>query len=460
MKRKLYLGIKVLVFAVLLCAVLIKCNDVLAVKEEDSRITSFYEEDKDSLEAVFIGSSHMFVTAYPFQLWEEYKIKSAVLGGNGMGVPMEYYCVKEAIREQHPDVIVVDLYKAYLDKEIDSKSFAHNMARAMPNTANKLRMLLDLIPKEDWVEFGFPLYLYHSRWKELTREDFEEQYCYTKGAAPQFRNYDASGFEEVSEEEKQEVPKTSWSYIEKMIEVCEENDVDLIFTVMPYETTKKTRHQQRVFNELSDRLSERGVEYYNFFHMMDEVGLDVKRDFYDDVHVNYEGGKKITSYLGKILSDKGLGAKNSHDSEWEEAAKTWHAQVNNKQITTINDKDRYLDFIDSKDYEFIIMIKDTSKFYRYFGQMAFLHGTKLPDGKCIYIYDDGKESVCPVDGRKIEALFNGKWLQTVNGDKTMMLDKDSYSFSEDVKIFVYDERLDQMIDVAGINYKEEKVRRK
>lgn len=456
MRRKLYIGIKVFVFAVILCAVLAVCDDVFEVKDEKSRISSFYEEKKDSLEAVFIGSSHMFVTAYPFQLWEEFGIKSAVLGGNGMGVPMEYYCVREAIREQHPDIIVVDLYKAYLDEKIDSKSFTHNMAGAMPNTTNKLRMLLDLIPEDSRTEFSFPLYLYHSRWKELTQEDFQEQLCYTKGAAPQFRVYDASGFKEVPKEEKQEVPKTAWSYIEKMIKECEENNVELIFTVMPYETTKKTEYQQRIFNELEDRLSERGIEYYNFFHMMDEVGLDVKTDFYDDVHVNYEGGKKITSYIGRMLSDKGLGTKRKDDSEWEEAAKAWHAQVRNKQITTINDKDEYLDFIGTGDYEFIFMIKDGSMFEDYFGQKDLIHSTKLPDGNCIYIYDDGTESVYAADGGKTETAFNGRWVQTAKGE-AMMLDKDSYSFTEDIKIFVYDERLGQMIDVAGVNREEDKL---
>lgn len=458
MRKKLYIGIKVFVFLILLYAVLAKCNDVLAVKDEESRITSFYEEEKDSLEAVFIGSSHMFVTAYPFQLWEEYGIKSAVLGGNGMGIPMEYYCVKEAIREQHPDIIVVDLYKAYLDKKIDSISYTHNMAGAMQGTANKLHMLADLIPDDNRAEFIFPLYLYHSRWKELTQEDFEDQICYTKGAAPQFRVYDASGFKEVPEEEKKEVPKTAWSYIEKMIKECEENNVELIFTVMPYETTKKTEYQQRIFNELADRFADKNVEYYNFFHMMDEAGLDVKTDFYDEAHVNYEGGKKITSYFGKLLSDKGLGSKSNDDSKWEEDAKAWHAQVRNKQITTIDDKEEYLDFIGTGNYEFILMIKDSGAFDKHFGLNRLKCGTKIPDGKCIYIYDDGAGSIYPAGEKKAETEFNGQWVQTVkDGKAAMMLDKESYSFEEDLKIFVYDERLEQIIDVAGVNYKKEKV---
>lgn len=451
---------KVLAFAVLFCAVLAKCGDVLAVKDEKSRISSFYDEEKDSLDAVFIGSSHMFVTAYPFQLWEEYGIKSAVLGGNGMGVPLAYYCVKEAIREQHPQVIVVDLYKAYQDRKLDSLSFTHNLAEAVPHSVNRVQMLYDLIPKENRTEFCFPLYLYHSRWKELTQADFEEQACYTKGAAPQFHVYDAEGFKEIPEEEKQETPDMALAYIKKMIRECRENDVELIFTVIPYETKKKTDYQQRIFNGLADVLADQDTEYYNFFHMMDDVGLDVKTDFYDDAHVNYEGGKKITAYFGKLLSAKGLGRKDRDDGRWEEDARAWHAQVRNKQIKTIVDKEEYLDFISEGEYDYIFMVKDADVFAGYFGKEAGNCVGKLPDGKSTVIFDEGKAEVYPAKGGQTGIAFNGMWVRHRDTDgKVLMIDKESYTYSDDIKVFVYDEELDQLVDVAGINHKEKEITR-
>ena len=38
-----------------------------------------------------------------------------------------------------------------------------------------------------------------------------------------------------------------------------------------------------------------------------------------------------------------------------------------------------------------------------------------------------------------------------------MLDKETYKFSEDLKIFVYDKEINQMIDTVGINYSQDKV---
>lgn len=458
MKGKLYIGIKVLIFVILLAAILKKCEDVLSIKDEKSRISSFYEEEEDSLGAVFIGSSHMFVTVYPFQLWEEYGIQSTVLGGNGMGIPMEYYCVKEAIRKQQPDVIVVDLYKAYLDKKLEHISFTHNMADALPFGRNKMQMLFDLIPKENRVEFCFPLYLYHSRWKELTQTDFEKTPCYTKGAAPQFRVYDASGFQEISQDEKQEVPEIAMTYINKIIKECKENNVELIFTVMPYETNRKTEYQQRVFNELADYLADENIDYYNFFHLMDKTGLNTETDFYDEAHVNYNGGKKITSYLGKILSDRGLGTTHRNENKWNEETKLWHAQVRNKQIKTIDNKREYLDFIGHEDYEFVLMIKNAEKFTDYFDEEISWNCAYMPEGKCIYVYDDGNWKAYSAEKETVGIEFNGKWIQNVKeGKKMMMLGKEKFQFTEDVNIFVYDKRLHQIVDIVGIKYDDEQL---
>lgn len=110
MKRRICNGIKIIILLIVLGGIFIWVNGILVGKSGMYRIVSFYEETEDSLDAVFIGSSHLYYSIYPFQLWEDYGIKSSVIGGDGVGIPLEYYCVKEAIREQHPDVIVVDLY--------------------------------------------------------------------------------------------------------------------------------------------------------------------------------------------------------------------------------------------------------------------------------------------------------------------------------------------------------------
>lgn len=130
MKRRICNGIKIIILLIVLGGIFIWVNGILVGKSGMYRIVSFYEETEDSLDAVFIGSSHLYYSIYPFQLWEDYGIKSSVIGGDGVGIPLEYYCVKEAIREQHPDVIVVDLYKAFSDQKLENISYMHNLVNA------------------------------------------------------------------------------------------------------------------------------------------------------------------------------------------------------------------------------------------------------------------------------------------------------------------------------------------
>lgn len=455
--KKIYMfGLKAFVLIMLIIVVLAKCHSILMSKSQNGRISAFYNEEKNSLEAVFIGSSHIFMTAYPFQLWEDYGIKSTVLGMNGMGIPVEYYCVKEAIREQHPDVIVVDLYKAYSNESLESISHTHNLFDAMPYSMNRWDMLSTLVPEENKVEFYFPLYLYHVRWKELTQTDFEERVTYAKGASPQFGIYDASAFVEVPSEEKQEVPEMALMYIEKIIDECAENNVELIFTVIPYETTEETEYHQRIFNMLEDELADRNVEYYNFFHMMEDVGIDVQTDFYNKGHLNYDGGTKVTAYLGEILSEKGLGNKQDNDEKWQSGAKLWHSYVQSEKIKLIKDKYEYIDFINKSNYEFIFMIKNCTTFVDLLREKGLIGDEVLIENKSIYIYDDGVERIYPVDGQEIEFEFNGSWIQSVE-DTAVMVDKKSYEFTKDIKIFVYDIDLKNIIDIVEISEKKENV---
>lgn len=461
MKRRICNGIKIIILLIVLGGIFIWVNGILVGKSGMYRIVSFYEETEDSLDAVFIGSSHLYYSIYPFQLWEDYGIKSSVIGGDGVGIPLEYYCVKEAIREQHPDVIVVDLYKAFSDQKLENISYMHNLVNAWPLSRNKIQMISDLVPEENQIEFYMPLYLYHTRWKEITESDFDRQTCYTKGAAPQFGIYDASNFSELDKKEKQEVPRTALTYIQKIIDVCAENKVELIFTVIPYETTAEEMDQQRIFNQLEDELKSENVLYYNGFHMIDELGINVKEDFFDSGHLNYNGGVKLSAYIGKILSEKGIGNNSEKNDTWKVQDQLWHAYIDSKQINKIEDINEYIDFIRKKKYEYVILSSDGIELFDGLQKVGIDEKTQFPEGECVLIYNDGNRDIYALNTQQISVDFNGIWIESKKGEKVAItIGKNNYDFTESTIVIVYDPVLGNIIDVVGISDQEEKIDRK
>ena len=60
MKRRICNGIKIIILLIVLGGIFIWVNGILVGKSGMYRIVSFYEETEDSLDAVFIGSSHLY----------------------------------------------------------------------------------------------------------------------------------------------------------------------------------------------------------------------------------------------------------------------------------------------------------------------------------------------------------------------------------------------------------------
>ena len=159
-------------FCALFCALFAGATQLLRNKDSAGAVRALYEEPRDSLDVVFVGSSHILNGAFPLELWHEYGIVSNNLGQHGQSIPISYYMVQEAIRTQHPGCIVLDAYMLYYPDLIyegdgNSHKSIDNMAWAGP----KLRAIFDLFPWEDRWDYLVPLSFYHGRWKELDPED-------------------------------------------------------------------------------------------------------------------------------------------------------------------------------------------------------------------------------------------------------------------------------------------------
>ena len=243
--------------------------------------------------------------------------------------------------------------------------------------------------------------------------------------------------------------------------MCAENKVELIFTVIPYETTAEEMDQQRIFNQLEDELKSENVLYYNGFHMIDELGIDVKEDFFDSGHLNYNGGVKLSAYIGKILSEKGIGNNSEKNDTWKVQDQLWHAYIDSKQINKIEDINEYIDFIRKKKYEYVILSSDGIELFDGLQKVGIDEKTQFPEGECVLIYNDGNRDIYALNTQQISVDFNGIWIESKKGEKVAItIGKNNYDFTESTIVIVYDPVLGNIIDVVGISDQEEKIDRK
>ena len=109
--------IRIFSFLIIITLVLLYCNSVLKPKSADglSTYSAFYDLDKNTVDVLVLGSSHAFVNFSTDTLWSEYGISSFNLGGGVQPFWNTYYNLKEALKTQKPELIVLDAYAATLD---------------------------------------------------------------------------------------------------------------------------------------------------------------------------------------------------------------------------------------------------------------------------------------------------------------------------------------------------------
>lgn len=302
MKSKLKNCISFALFVVLLLGAIIGCANLLEYKEARIKYTPFFES-KTNFDVIFMGTSHMYNSILPMELWKEYGIASYNWGYSNCTPAESYYLLREIVKYTSPKVIVLDLYGLveynsnkngkYQDNRIEQQ---HVQFDSLPLSLNKIVGTQDIFDNYAHnYDFLWNFAMYHNRWTELSQNDFDYSYTTEKGArfltGYGIFHFTPKTFEEVY------VPDTvCYNYFLKILEYCEENCIPLICTYTPYaagETNQKIAHSIGSVLEQYE-----GCQYVDMFY---QNIIDFSTDMYTDGHLNYSGACKATSWLGKYL---------------------------------------------------------------------------------------------------------------------------------------------------------------
>ena len=188
MKRKVKILTKIICFC-LVFAVLLSCvNSLFKPKWLEDRWqssktdVSFYDLDKNSTDVLFFGSSVTAAAVDPFLLYKEYGIASYNLGVISQTMSGSFFWVKEALKTQKPKVIFVevktlgrqsDKLETKARKSYDYMKPGINKFQYAVETVNSGRDLVGTDEEMDIWEYLFPLSLYHTRWSELSYDDYD-----------------------------------------------------------------------------------------------------------------------------------------------------------------------------------------------------------------------------------------------------------------------------------------------
>lgn len=272
---------------------------------EGGLVREYYREEKNH-DLLFVGDCEVYETFYPKVLFEEYGIKSYIRGSSQQLIWQSYYLLEEMLSYEKPKTVVYNVL-AMKYGEGQKESYNRMTLDGMKWSLSKIRAIkASMLPDEHFITYVFPLLRFHSRWSELKEQDFkyifnkpqisENGYLLNTGIRP------AGNIPKGKPLADYTLPEISYYYLDKMVKLCKENNIELILMKAPvlYPYWYKEWDEQ-----IKDYAKKNELRYINFLDIADEVGIDYNTDTYDGgLHLNMYGAEKMSRYLGKILKGR------------------------------------------------------------------------------------------------------------------------------------------------------------
>ncbi|MCR5773024.1 MAG: hypothetical protein K6G87_17505 [Butyrivibrio sp.] len=264
---------------------------------------AMYAQPKDTVDVVFMGSSHIHCDVNTAVLWDNYGIAGYDYSAAEQPIWITYYYLKEFCKNQNPEVVVIDLYSIARFGDDFNEFWMPDNVYGMNFSLNKARLMLNSCTKEQINKY-FPSFAgYHNRYNELEEQDYElldiseEELSEFKGYTPYF-GISKGHTPSLNVTEKSPIPEKSKRYLQKIIDYTNNNGIELMLIVNPYPSTIE---DEKVYNSIEEMAMNNGVEYVNMNKFNDAMGLNTEEHYYDDSHLNYEGSCVFSNYLGECL---------------------------------------------------------------------------------------------------------------------------------------------------------------
>ena len=304
---------KPIVFIIVFVIIFNVVSRIFTISSDDHEyqfIGGIYEEEKDSLDAVYIGSSNTYAFWNPLVAWEEYGIAVHTYTCSSQPFIIAKYLIKEARKTQPNAVYLFNINtigEEGLGGATNDDIIMHRVLDSMPFSVNKLNLtnyMADVagFSFSERLEFYFPIIKYHSRWDELDKTYFNSKINAYKGS--DYFEYYFDKVRNVSKhykntQEKAELTETLSKSLNDLLDYCDKHEVKAVFVTSP--RAEENINTVAKINTVNEIIESRGYPTVNLIEDYKNFNLDYTSDFYNQNHTNIHGSIKYTYYLSEYL---------------------------------------------------------------------------------------------------------------------------------------------------------------
>lgn len=243
---------------------------------------------KNDISILAIGNSDLYSGLNPLQLWHEKGYTCYISGEPSQDIYRAYITLKETLKFQRPSLIIFDVDEIFNGERMDEESALVHVAM---NT--------------------FPIAQEYSLWKNLRASDFKNVKNYDKNYLLRMKT---KGYlyktKIVARKTKDSYMKNTNKIakiqdnvkndLKKMISLAKEKDIKLLFIAIP-SARSWTVQKHNAINQIANQYN---IPFLDLNLKLNDIDIDWNKDSRDGgTHLNYNGAKKATKYIGDYIQN-------------------------------------------------------------------------------------------------------------------------------------------------------------
>lgn len=280
----------VLAFLLGLGAILLWTSRVFTPKDNSEeagmhyvRAHSFLGEPDHTVDVVILGDSIVYSCISPMEMWGHDGIAAYDCATGAQSLDLTWYYVKQIVKRQCPKVLMIEGLTALRKMKANDCVY--------------------------WEAAGrFPVLIDHSYWKRLKWSDVLTSPNYThieleKGFYANFKRKAYRGKRDYMADtgQRREMPLLNRLYLDRILALCRGNGIQVVFLSTPSPVNWSWANHCAV----EDYARSRGVDYLDLNLSLEEMEIDLARDFRDrGDHLNFYGARKISIAISAFLRDR------------------------------------------------------------------------------------------------------------------------------------------------------------
>ncbi len=331
--------IKIIIFIILIIPVVVYIGNKYSEASTENiintynekRFAEFYSIKKNTLDLVFVGSSHSYCTFDPLIFNTELGISSYQMGMPLQHMDSTYYTLREVLNCQNPEKVVVEVYWDMLDEDFELKN-ATTLFQVLKNKELEEEYIKNVFPIAEKVKYNTDIFRYQADYFAFKNNEYKKKienrfnvslkgkqkqegteqyrslgysYCNYNmledefDKTNQFRKFDAKNWKESPEQIK---------YLYKIIDLCRENNIELIFVTAPVANVSfgYIKNYYLIHNRIDEIAKENNIMYFDYNIINEEEKLLTNSNFRDDAHLNHSGVEIVDYNFIQKLREKGV----------------------------------------------------------------------------------------------------------------------------------------------------------